>query len=122
MKDIFPDLITQIQENLIDKIIEISRKAGDAIMAVYETNFDIQLKGDLSPVTTADKQANIIIENELIELDNTIPILSEEGKKTIYKTRKDWKKFWLVDPLDGTKDFIKKNGEFTVKIGGGIPA
>jgi 3'(2'), 5'-bisphosphate nucleotidase len=116
MRDTLPELKVQVREDLIQEVIQISRKAGDAIMEVYKTNFDIQLKDDFSPVTMADKEANIIIENGLNTLDHTIPILSEEGRNISYEERKEWNKFWLVDPLDGTKDFIKKNGEFTVNI------
>ena len=111
-----PELKVQITEEIVQELIKISRQAGDAIMEVYQTDFEIQLKNDLSPVTKADKRANTIIENGLKDLDHTIPILSEEGRNIAYKERKDWESFWLVDPLDGTKDFIKKNGEFTVNI------
>ena len=74
----------------------------------------MEKKADNSPLTIADKAANKIIEEHLLE--TSISILSEEGKHTDYETRKRWKQFWLVDPLDGTKEFIKKNGEFTVNI------
>ena len=116
MKDTLPELKILITENLILEVIRISRQAGDAIMEVYQTDFDIQIKDDLSPVTEADKRANLIIENGLMALDNSIPILSEEGREITYEERREWETLWLVDPLDGTKDFIKKNGEFTVNI------
>ena len=116
MKATLPELKIQITEGLIQEVIQIARQAGNAIMEVYHTDFDIQLKDDLSPVTQADKKDNAIIESRLKSLEPTIPILSEEGRDIIYEERKKWKSFWLVDPLDGTKDFIKKNGEFTVNI------
>ena len=94
----------------------IVEDAGIEIMKVYSTDFDIQIKNDESPVTLADKKANIIIEKGLTCIDSSIPILSEEGEDISYEIRKEWDYYWLVDPLDGTKDFIKKNGEFTVNI------
>ena len=106
----------QITEDLIQEIIRISKHAGNTIMEVYKTDFDVQLKDDLSPVTKADKKANAIIEKGLKGLDHTIPILSEEGRNVPFEERREWETFWLVDPLDGTKDFVKKNGEFTVNI------
>ena len=116
MRDILSEIKVQITEDLIQEVIQIARQAGNAIMEVYHTDFDIQLKDDLSPVTQADKKANAIIESRLKSLEPTIPILSEEGRDISYEERKEWNTFWLVDPLDGTKDFIKKNGEFTVNI------
>ena len=102
----------------MEKLIQIATKAaieaGKAIIEIYNTGFDIELKEDNSPLTTADKKAHQIISEYLI--DTEIPILSEEGKHLAYKERKQWQRFWLVDPLDGTKEFIKKNGEFTVNI------
>ena len=116
MRDILPELKIQITKDLIQEVIRISRRAGEAIMEVYATSFDIKLKDDCSPVTEADKKANTIIENDLNTFDHTIPILSEEGRDIAYEERQEWETFWLVDPLDGTKDFIKKNDEFTVNI------
>ena len=116
MKATLPKLKIQITKDLIKEVIRIVRDAGDAIMEVYQTDFDVRIKDDFSPVTQADIKANTIIETGLKSFDHTIPILSEEGKEIIYEVRKDWDTFWLVDPLDGTKDFIKKNGEFTVNI------
>ena len=78
MKDTLPELKIQITEDLILEVIRISKLAGDAIMEVYQTDFDVQIKDDLSPVTEADKRANLIIENGLMALDNSIPILSED--------------------------------------------
>jgi 3'(2'), 5'-bisphosphate nucleotidase len=96
-------------------IIRLSISAGEEILKVYHAeDFGIEIKEDKSPLTIADKNANDVI-TEFLKT-TAYPILSEEGKKIPYAERKDWKQFWLVDPLDGTKEFIKKNGEFTVNI------
>jgi len=100
----------------IKEIITLARKAGEVILEVYKRDFNIEIKDDKSPLTEADKKANEIIVARLKELYPEIPILSEEEKAAPYETRKNWGTFWLVDPLDGTKEFIKKNGEFTVNI------
>lgn len=101
----------------IEEVIEIAKNAGEEILKIYNSdNFDIEIKDDNSPLTRADKASNKIIEEGLKKLYPEIPIMSEEGKDIEFETRKNWKIFWLVDPLDGTKEFIKKNGEFTVNI------
>ncbi len=106
-----------INKNDIDELINLSKKAGKAILDIYNSeDFAIEIKSDNSPLTKADKASNKIIEEGLKKLFPGIPILSEEGKKIPYKERKNWEQFWLVDPLDGTKEFIKRNGEFTVNI------
>jgi 3'(2'), 5'-bisphosphate nucleotidase len=105
--------------DLIDQIKEIAKKAGEAIMDVYnnaDLNQVVEHKADDSPLTLADQAAEKVIKKGLEELSTQYPILSEEGKKMSYETRKDWNTFWLVDPLDGTKEFIKRNGQFTVNI------
>mgnify|MGYP001341050152 CR=1 FL=1 len=94
--------------------INTSIEGGKAIMDIYNTDFSIEHKEDNSPLTLADKTCNDIIEKKL--LNTGIPVLSEEGKHTVYNERKKWEYLWLVDPLDGTKEFVKKNGEFTVNI------
>ena len=97
-------------------INNIVYKAGAAILEIYDTDFDVETKSDNSPLTIADKKSHEIIEDGLKKLYPDIPILSEEGKDISYLVRKKWDLFWLVDPIDGTKEFIKKNGEFTVNI------
>ena len=82
--------------DLVEKIILLAKKAGTAIMDVYNTDFDVQFKDDQSPVTKADKNANVIIENGLKEIDDSIPILSEEGKNVKYDDRKGWINFWFL--------------------------
>jgi 3'(2'), 5'-bisphosphate nucleotidase len=100
----------------IQDIVTIAKEAGNAIMRVYKQDFEVEYKQDSSPLTLADKKANDIIEDGLNQLPVNFPILSEEGKDVLYEERRHWEYFWLVDPLDGTKEFIKKNGEFTVNI------
>lgn len=100
----------------IEEIVAIAKYAGDAIMQIYVKDFDVEFKEDNSPLTEADKKANDIIVEGLNALLIRFPILSEEGKIIPFEERKGWEYFWMVDPLDGTKEFIKKNGEFTVNI------
>ncbi len=100
----------------VKKLISVSRQAGDAIMEIYQHNFEVEYKNDKSPLTEADKKSNAVILEALLELYPEIPFISEEAKLIPYAERKNWKQFWLIDPIDGTKEFIKKNGEFTVNI------
>lgn len=108
----------------IDKIIAIAEEAGNAIMEVYGGNFEVMQKEDRSPVTEADRKANAVILHGLSQLYPDIPYISEETRQLPYEKRKEWKRLWIIDPLDGTKEFIKRNGEFTVNIAlveNGIP-
>jgi len=98
----------------LSTVIDAALRAGGAIMEIYKRDFEVEFKADESPLTEADKAAHYIIVDALE--DTGIPILSEESKAIGYEERKGWTKYWLVDPLDGTKEFIKKNGEFTVNI------
>ncbi|MEX0638825.1 MAG: 3'(2'),5'-bisphosphate nucleotidase CysQ [Balneolaceae bacterium] len=104
------------QDELISEVVRITRLAGDVILGYYKQDVEIERKSDDSPLTLADTMAHKTIHRELAKLDPSIPILSEEGSIPDYSVRKSWERFWLVDPLDGTKEFIKKNGEFTVNI------
>jgi 3'(2'), 5'-bisphosphate nucleotidase len=97
-------------------IIDLARRAGDAILAVYRTDFDVETKDDESPLTKADLAAHRIIAAGLQELTPDVPLLSEESVPPDFPTRAGWPRYWLVDPLDGTKEFINRNGEFTVNI------
>ncbi|MEN8224568.1 MAG: 3'(2'),5'-bisphosphate nucleotidase CysQ [Bacteroidota bacterium] len=99
---------------LIWMAIKASVPAGEAILKVYGTEFSVDTKSDDSPLTRADTDAHMIITDHLEKTN--IPILSEEGKDIPYEERKDWSLFWMVDPLDGTKEFVNRNGEFTVNI------
>ncbi len=100
----------------ISNINNIAYNAGQAILDIYKTAFEVEIKSDNSPLTMADKKSHIVIESGLKSLFPDIPILSEEGRNIPYSERKKWTNFWLIDPLDGTKEFIKRNGEFTVNI------
>ncbi len=99
---------------MIRLAIQAALDAGEAILDIYEQDFEVEFKADESPLTTADKAAHNIIVQMLEKTPH--PVLSEESAKVAYGERKDWGTYWLVDPLDGTKEFIKKNGEFTVNI------
>ncbi len=101
-------------QNLLQAAINASLKAGEEILKVYQTDLLVEKKEDHSPLTLADKNANAVI-CEILKKTG-IPILSEEGKNISYDERKDWNRIWIVDPLDGTKEFVKRNGEFTVNI------
>ncbi len=124
---------------MLKELIEITRRAGKETLTFYEDEVEVEMKDDDSPVTRADLAAHNVILGELSTLTPEIPIVSEEGSYLpdredepassevgqsstadpdipSYEIRKDWERFWIVDPLDGTKEFIKKNGEFTVNI------
>ena len=101
---------------MIEEVIIISQQAGKEILSFYNDEIDVEQKDDNSPLTKADLAAHNLIYRELKKLTPDIPILSEEGGIPDYEERKLWEQYWLVDPLDGTKEFIKKNGEFTVNI------
>ena len=109
--------------NQLLRIAQIAAiEAGKEIMKIYETDFEVNFKDDDSPLTQADQRSNQVILSYLQDLG--IPMISEENKLVSYEERKDWNRFWMIDPLDGTKEFIKKNGEFTVNIAfieNGIP-
>ncbi len=104
----------------IQQIVAIAQQAGEQIMQVYQQDFTVHHKADQSPLTAADQQSHHVICRALQHLNQQlaldIPILSEEGRDIPYSQRQHWECFWLIDPLDGTKEFIKKNGEFTVNI------
>jgi len=103
-------------EYLCKQCVDIAREAGEKILAIYDSGFDIQEKDDKSPLTDADLAAHNVIVSRLTQLTPEIPVLSEESAKLPFDTRKQWETYWLVDPLDGTREFIKRNGEFTVNI------
>jgi 3'(2'), 5'-bisphosphate nucleotidase len=101
---------------MIRPVMDIARRAGAVILSIYEKDFTVEYKDDRSPLTEADQASNEVIIAGLRSLTPDIPIISEETKLTDYSIRRHWKQCWLVDPIDGTKEFIKKNGEFTVNI------
>lgn len=100
----------------LEDIIRLSVSAGHRIMEVYNTDFDVEQKSDNSPLTAADMAAHHTIVDGLNELTPDIPVLSEESAKIPFEERSQWQRYWLVDPLDGTREFVKRNGEFTVNI------
>lgn len=101
---------------LVPEIKKISRQAGDRILEIYETVFSVENKQDNSPLTAADMAAHNIICDQLSILTPSIPILSEESSHISFDERHSWNQYWLVDPLDGTREFVKRNGEFSVNI------
>lgn len=105
-----------INEALRDGVIDVARRAATEILAVYDGEFAVQHKGDDSPLTAADLAAHRCITAGLAALTPGVPVLSEESRDVDIALRRQWRRFWLVDPLDGTREFIKRNGEFTVNI------
>ena len=101
---------------LARRVGAIARAAGAAILDVYQGDFDVQTKGDDSPLTAADLAAQRVIVAGLAALEVQYPVLSEEAKALPWSQRQHWSRYWLVDPLDGTREFVKRNGEFTVNI------
>ncbi|NPB04765.1 MAG: 3'(2'),5'-bisphosphate nucleotidase CysQ [Aquificae bacterium] len=104
-------------QSLVEAVVEAVLKAGEEVLKVYERpeGVKVELKADESPLTEADRRSHEVLNSELRKILNA-PVLSEEGKDVPYEVRKHWELLWLVDPLDGTKEFIKRNGEFTVNV------
>ncbi len=101
----------------IEQVIRIAMAAGDEILEVYNSpDFNVETKGDGSPLTLADRRAHERIVAGLAAFTPEIPVLSEESGQDVFSNRHQWDQFWMVDPLDGTKEFIRRNGEFTVNI------
>lgn len=103
-------------QKIIEPVVALAKEAGAAILEVYATDFDVQAKDDESPLTQADLAAHIIIERGLSQLTPNIPIISEESGLPDFEIRSQWTRYWLIDPLDGTKEFVNRNDEFTVNI------
>ncbi|QKT04996.1 3'(2'),5'-bisphosphate nucleotidase CysQ [Ectothiorhodospiraceae bacterium 2226] len=101
---------------LLPEVVALAREAGERILEVYETDFEVQIKGDDSPLTHADLAAHRTIVGGLRALTPELPVLSEESAAIPFEERARWRRYWLVDPLDGTREFVKRNGEFTVNI------
>jgi 3'(2'), 5'-bisphosphate nucleotidase len=101
---------------LLDPVIGIARRAAGAILEIYDGEFAVEHKDDRSPLTAADRAAHGVIVDGLAALPGGFPVLSEEGASVPYAQRRSWQRYWLVDPLDGTREFVKRNGEFTVNI------
>ena len=105
-----------VKTSITDIMIKAALDAGKEILAIYQKTFEVDIKEDGSPITEADRKANKVICEILRKNCPSTPILSEENKEIPFSIRKEWKKFFLIDPIDGTKEFINKNGEFTVNI------
>jgi 3'(2'), 5'-bisphosphate nucleotidase len=103
-------------KKLVNEIVTISRLAGDAILEIYGQDFDVVHKQDTSPLTQADLASHHLICDALQSLTPGTPLLSEESAEIEFSDRSGWNEYWLIDPLDGTKEFVKRNGEFTVNI------
>jgi 3'(2'), 5'-bisphosphate nucleotidase len=102
---------------LLEPVRAMARRAGREILEVYGTDFEASAKADASPLTEADLRAHHLIAAELAKLTPSLPLLSEESAETVaWERRRHWQRYWLVDPLDGTKEFVARNGEFTVNI------
>ncbi|HEY0939109.1 MAG TPA: 3'(2'),5'-bisphosphate nucleotidase CysQ [Steroidobacter sp.] len=104
------------QADLSAQVVKLAQRAGDAILSVYSEQFDVINKGDRSPLTLADLRSHEIISQGLRALTPDLPVLSEEASDISFDQRRHWTRYWLVDPLDGTKEFVSRNGEFTVNI------
>lgn len=100
----------------IDPVVDLAEKAGQEILKVYASDFEVQGKDDGSPLTQADLASHLCIVDGLKKLTPTLPIISEEDGLPEFDVRRQWDRYWLIDPLDGTKEFVKRNGEFTVNI------
>lgn len=98
------------------QLVDLAHKAGLAILEVYETDFEVMGKADDSPLTQADLAAHHVLVAGLAELTPHIPVLSEEEKAPEFAVRQSWERYWIIDPLDGTKEFVNRNGEFTVNV------
>ena len=110
------DLNQENLQHLCLKCVDIARDAGEAIIKIYDAGFDVEEKDDKSPLTDADLASHNLILQRLAKLTPEIPVLSEESAKLPFEERASWQTYWLVDPLDGTREFVKRNGEFTVNI------
>ena len=99
-----------------DAVVELVRRAGDAILEIYSRDIEVETKDDDSPLTQADLASHRVLVEGLEKLTPDIPVMSEEGNSLEFDVRSSWSRYWLIDPLDGTKEFINKNGEFTVNV------
>ncbi|MGD8558873.1 MAG: 3'(2'),5'-bisphosphate nucleotidase CysQ [Gammaproteobacteria bacterium] len=108
--------MSQSLSELTKQVISIAEQASERILKVYNTEFAVTAKDDNSPLTEADMAAHHTIVDGLSKLTPDIPILSEESNGAPFEKRRQWQRYWLVDPLDGTREFVKRNGEFTVNI------
>jgi len=108
--------MSDVADTLVTSVVELAQRAGEAILSVYGQRFEVMSKADASPLTLADMRSHEIIVHGLHALTPELPVLSEEASEIPFDVRRQWTRYWLVDPLDGTKEFVSRNGEFTVNI------
>jgi 3'(2'), 5'-bisphosphate nucleotidase len=108
--------MSRAEKHLLEPLLEIAAQASKRILEIYATDFQVDIKDDHSPVTAADRAAHEVILQGLQKLTPDLPVLSEESSRIPFPERRQWDSYWLVDPLDGTKEFINKNGDFTINI------
>ncbi len=104
------------ESDYLESVLALGRSAGERILEIYGTDFDVEAKDDASPLTAADMASHRTLVSGLRALTPELPVLSEESRSVPFATRSRWHQYWLVDPLDGTKEFVKRNGEFTVNV------
>jgi len=100
----------------LDEVVRLARRAGEAALEFYDRELAVELKADDTPLTAADRASHEVLAEGLALIKPVLPVLSEEGRAIPFEERSGWRRFWLTDPLDGTKEFIKHNGEFTVNV------
>lgn len=105
-----------LNPKLISEVVRLAQRAGDAILSIYGEQFEVTHKTDQSPLTQADLRSHEILVHGLRALTPDVPVLSEEDSDIAFEVRREWRRYWLIDPLDGTKEFVSRNGEFTVNI------
>jgi len=106
-----------VDQAILDRVVAVSRQAGDAILEVYaRSDLGVQMKADNSPLTQADLAAHNVLMAGLSNLLEGVPVLSEEAEAPSFTERSQWQRYWIIDPLDGTKEFVKRSGEFTVNV------
>src|SRR5690606_12024600 len=108
--------LDSMEQKHIQALIDIARRAGDAILEIYQTDFDVETKNDESPLTKADLAAHRIIVDGLAALTPDVPVISEESNPPAVEVRRRWPRYWMVDPMDGTNEVASRNGEFPVNI------
>lgn len=102
--------------SILPDVIKVADEASERVLHIYQSEFKVKYKDDRSPITAADTASHDVIVKGLRNISRDIPILSEEGEAASWDERKQWRRFWLIDPIDGTKDFTQRTGEFTVNI------
>ena len=110
------EVYCQAMNSLLNDVVSLAKQAGKQVLKIYQSNFTVEYKTDKSPITVADLASHACICQGLSQLIPDLPIISEESVAASFQKRRCWEKYWLIDPLDGTKEFLEKNGEFTINI------